>query len=334
MNPEMRSYIFRRLLLLFPVLLGVTFLSFLLITLSPGDFLTAQSIDPTVSPERIAKLRAEFGLDKPWYVQYGYWLYRLSPYEFPFGLKWPDFGFSFSNRMPVLTLMGERFWNTLLLSFTSELLVWMIGIPLALFLVARRGTWLDSFFSGFLFLGISFPQILLALLALLLAARTGWFPIGGMHRFGAELEPFWYRLGDLMHHLVLPAAVLAFAEIAVLVRYARRSMLDILGSEYIRAARAKGLSENRLLRKHVFRNSMHPSLTLLGLSFANLLSASFIVEIIMGWPGLGRLAYDAMLSKDLYVLMASLTAGTILLVLGNLMADVMLAFLDPRIRYE
>ena len=330
----MRSYILRRLVLLIPVLFGVTFISFLLITLSPGDFLTTMSMNPSVSPQRIEKLRAEFGLDKPWYVQYGLWLYRLSPYEFPFGLKWPDFGYSFSNRMPVLTLMGQRFWNTLLLSFSSEVLVWVIGIPLALFLVARRGTWVDSFCSSFLFLGISVPQILLALLALVFAARTGWFPIGGMHRFGAELQPFWHRFGDLLHHLILPAAVLAFAEIAVLVRYARRSMLDILGSEYIRTARAKGLSENGVLRKHVFRNSIHLLLTLLGLSFANLLSASFIVEIIMGWPGLGRLAYDAMLSKDVYLLMASLTAGTILLVLGNLMADVMLAFFDPRIRYE
>jgi peptide/nickel transport system permease protein len=334
MNAGMQSYLLRRLLLLIPVLFGVTFISFLLITLSPGDFLTTMSMNPTVSPERIEKLRTEFGLDKPWYIQYGFWLYRLSPYEFPFGLKWPDFGYSFSNRMPVLTLMSQRFWNTLLLSFTSELLVWVIGIPFALFLVSRRGTWLDSFFSSFLFLGISVPQILLALLALVFAARTGWFPIGGMHRFGSELQPFWYRFGDLLHHLVLPAAVLAFAEIGVLVRYARRSMLDILASEYIRTARAKGLGDNRVLRKHVFRNSIHPLLVLLGLSFANLLSASFIVEIIMGWPGLGRLAYDAMLSKDLYLLMASLTAGTILLVLGNLMADVMLAVFDPRIRYE
>ena len=330
----MRRYILRRFILLIPVLFGVTLISFLLITLSPGDFLTTMSMNPTVSPERIEKLRSDFGLDKPWYVQYGFWLYRLSPYEFPFGLKWPDFGYSFSNRMPVLTLMGQRFWNTLLLSLSSEVIVWVIGIPLAMFLVARRGTWIDSFSSSFLFLGISVPQILLALLALVFAARTGLFPIGGMHQFGYELEPFWYRFVDLLHHLILPAAVLAFAEIAVLVRYARRSMLDILGSEYIRTARAKGLNENGVLRKHVFRNSIHPLLTLLGLSFANLLSASFIVEIIMGWPGLGRLAYDAMLSKDLYLLMASLTAGTILLVLGNLLSDVMLALFDPRIRYE
>ncbi len=292
------------------------------------------SLNPTVSSERIEKLRTEFGLDKPWYVQYGFWLYRLSPYEFPYGLKWPDFGYSFSNRMPVLTLMGERFWNTLLLSFSAEFLTWLIAIPLALFLVARRNTWLDPFCSSFLFLGISFPQILLALLALVFAARTGWFPVGGMRHFGTEMAPLWYRFGDLLHHLILPAVVLAFAEIAVLVRYARRGMLDTLSADFIRTARAKGWSENGLLRRHVLRNAINPLLTLFGFSFANLLSASFIVEIIMGWPGLGRLAYDAMLSRDLYLLMASLTAGTILLVIGNLLADVMLALSDPRIRYE
>lgn len=330
----MRTYILQRLVLLLPILLGVTFISFLLITLAPGDFLTTMSMNPSVSPDRIAKMRSDFGLDKPWFVQYGLWLYRLSPYEFPFGIKWPDLGYSFSNRMPVLTLLGERFWNTLILSFTAEILIWMLAIPLGVFLVARIGTWIDWFTSGFLFLGISFPQILLSLLALLFAARTGWFPIGGMNYFDAEMMPFWHRFGTFLHHLVLPATVLAFTEIAVLVRYVRGSMMDTLSAEFVRTARAKGVSETRILRKHVLRNSINPLLTLLGLSFANLLSASFLVEIVMGWPGLGRLAYDAMLSQDLYVLMATLTAGTILLIAGNLLADILLAMFDPRIRYD
>jgi peptide/nickel transport system permease protein len=330
----MRNFILRRLLLLVPVLLGVTFISFLLITLSPGDFLSSMALNPTVSPERIEKLRSEFGLDRPWYVQYALLLYRFSPYEFPFGVKWPDFGYSFSNRMPVFTLLSERLWNTLLLSVTAEVMVWFVAIPLALFLVAKRKTKIEPFCSGFLLLGISFPQILLALLALLLASRTGWFPIGGMHSLGMEDEPFWRRLFDLLHHLILPAAVLAFIEVAVLIRYARRSLLDTLSLEFIRTARAKGLSETRVLSRHAFRNAVNPLMTLLGLSFANLLSSSLIVEIIMGWPGLGRLVYDAMLSKDLYVLMASLIAGTFMLVIGNLIADILLAVSDPRIRYE
>ncbi|MCI0414695.1 ABC transporter permease [bacterium] len=330
----MRRYILQRLVLLLPILLGVTLISFLLITLAPGDFLTTMSLNPSVSSDRIAKMRSEFGLDKPWYVQYGFWLYRLSPYEFPFGVKWPDLGYSFSNRMPVITLLGERFWNTLILSSTAAILIWVLAIPIGVFLVARSNTWIDWFTSGFLFLGISFPQILLSLLALLFAARTGWFPIGGMNRFDAEMMPFWNRFGDFLHHLALPAAVLAFTEIAVLVRYARGSMMDTMSAEFVRTARAKGVSEKDVIGKHVLRNSINPLLTLFGLTFANLLSASFLVEIVMGWPGLGRLAYDAMLSQDLYVLMASLTAGAVLLVAGNLIADILLALFDPRIRYE
>ncbi len=330
----MGRHILQRLFLLLPILLGVSLISFLLITLAPGDFLTTMSMNPAVSPDRIAKMRTEFGLDQPWYVQYGLWLYRLSPYEFPLGMKWPDLGYSFSNRMPVFTLLSERFLNTLVLSFTAQSLIWILAIPLGVFLVQRSGTWMDWFTSGFLFLGISFPQILLSLLALLFAARTGWFPIGGMNRLDAEMMPFWYRFGDFLHHLALPAGVLAFTEIAVLVRYARGGMMDTLSAEFIRTARAKGVSEKDIMKKHVLPNSINPLLTLFGLSFANLLSASFLVEIVMGWPGLGKLAYDAMLAQDLYVLMASLTAGTILLVTGNLIADLLLALFDPRIRYE
>jgi peptide/nickel transport system permease protein len=326
--------ILRRLLQLIPIVLGVTFISFLLITFSPGDFLSWMSMNPSVSPERIAQMRSDFGLDKPWYVQYGLWLYRLSPYEFPAGIKWPDLGYSFVNRMPVLTLMAQRFWNTLLLCASAELLIWITAIPLAIFLIARRNSLLDFGCLSLLFCGISFPQILLSLLALLLAARTGWFPIGGMHRLGYESLPVWNRILDGLHHLILPMLVIAIAEIARLMRYARSSLQETLSQNYIQTARAKGIPETLVLRRHAFKNAINPLAALFGLSFANLITASFIVEIIMGWPGVGRLAYDAMLSKDLYVLLASLLAGTVFLVIGNLIADILLAAFDPRVRYE
>ncbi len=330
----MRTFILKRLLSIIPILFGVTFVSFLLINLSPGDFLTTMSLSPGVSPEHIEQLRRNFGLDKPWYVQYGLWLYRLSPFEFPAGLKVPDLGYSFSSRMPVFTLMKERFVNTLILSVSAEFLIWTIAIPFAVITASRRNRYIDTISSGFLFLGISFPQILLSLLALMFAAGTGWFPIGGMHRLGHEVLPFWSRFADLLHHIFLPAFVLAFSEIAVLARFARGALRDVLSADFIRTARAKGNSESRVFRRHALRNAVNPLVTLLGLSFANLISASFLVEIIMGWPGLGRLTYDALLSKDLYVLMASLIAGTIFLIVGNLFADLLLAISDPRIRYE
>jgi peptide/nickel transport system permease protein len=330
----MTRFIIRRVLHLLPTLIGVTALSFLLISLSPGDFLTTMSMDPTISPDRIAHLRAQYGLDKPWYVQYGLWLYNLSPYRYPAGLKWPDPGYSLFYQMPVLALIGQRFWNTLILSFSAELLVWCTAIPLAMALAYVKRKWIDPVVSMVLFTGISFPQILLSLLALLLAATTGWFPIGGMHSLGYENLSVFGRIIDLLHHLVLPVFVLAIGEFVILVRYARSSLLDTIGSPYILTARSKGLSEAKVLRSHAFPNALNSILTLLGFSIANLISSSFVIEIIMGWPGLGRLAYDAMIRKDIYVLMAALLAGGVFLIVGNLISDILLVVNDPRIRYD
>jgi peptide/nickel transport system permease protein len=330
----MAKYIFRRVLHLIPILLGVTFLSFLLIRFSPGDYISNLSLDPTISPERISQLRSNFGLDRPWYVQYALWIYRLTPYRYPFGLKWPDAGYSFSSRMPVATLMEQRFWNTLLLTVSAQCVIWLIAIPLALFLAARKNSWIDHSISTLLFAGISMPQVVLCLLALLLAAKTGWFPIGGMHHIGYESLSPLKRVADLLHHLLLPLAVLAIGELVVLTRYARASLLETLDKEFILTARAKGLSGKQILKSHALPNAWNPLLSLLGIAFANLISASFIVEIVMGWPGVARLAYDAMLARDVYVFMGSLLVATVFLVLGNLTADVLLAIADPRIRHE
>lgn len=330
----MRKFILRRLLSLIPILLGTTFLTFLIMSLTPGDFLATMSLNPEVSPARIAKLREDFGLNHPWYVQYGLWLYRLSPVEIPLGLKVPDLGYSFSNKTPVVELMGERFINTLILTLSAEFLIWVIGVPLGIFAAMKRHTWIDRLSSFGVFMGISIPEILLALMALLLAATTGWFPIGGMHSLRYEnLSPLG-RVGDLLHHLILPAAVLALTGTAGLMRYMRGSLLETLSSDYVRTARAKGLSENRTVLRHAFPNAINPLITLFGVSFANLISASFLVEVIMGWPGLGRLTYEAILAKDVYVIMASLLLTTLFLILGNLIADMLLALTDPRIRYE
>lgn len=330
----MRKFIFRRLLSLIPIVLGATFLTFVIISLSPGDFVTTMSLNPQISPSTIAKMRHDFGLDRPWYVQYGLWLYRLSPYEFPLGVKKPDLGYSFANKTPVTDLMGERFKNTLILSVAAEVLIWMIGIPLGVLAAWKRRSWIDRFSSFGVYLGISIPEILLALVALLIAATTGWFPVGGMHSLNYEELSTGKQFQDLAHHLILPAVVLAIAGIAGLMRYMKSSLLETLNSDYVRTARAKGVSEARAILRHALPNAINPIITLLGISFANLISASFLVEVIMGWPGLGRLTYEAILAKDLYVIMASLIMATVFLVLGNLISDLLLAINDPRIRYE
>lgn len=330
----MKMFILRRLASLIPILLGVTFLTFLLISLTPGDFLTTMSMDPHVSPERIVQLRHNFGLDRPWYIQYGLWVYRLSPFEFPFGLKWPDLGYSFRNKTPVLDVMTGRFWNTLILTGAAEILIWILAIPLGIVAAMKRHTWIDRVASVGVFFGISLPEIILALLALLFAAMTGWFPIGGMHSLHYEQLTFSARLCDLAYHMVLPVLVLTVTGVAAFMRYMRGSMLETLTADYIRTARAKGLSWTRVVSRHAFRNAINPMITLFGLSVANLISSSFLVEIIMGWPGIGQLTYEALLTKDLYVIMASLLITTTLLVVGNLLSDLMLAANDPRIRYE
>jgi peptide/nickel transport system permease protein len=330
----MRKFIFRRLLSLIPILLGATFLTFIIISLTPGDFVTTMSFNPEISPSTISKLRKDFGLDKPWYVQYGLWLYRISPFQLPFGFKTPDLGYSFANKTPVAALMGERIKNTLILSLSAEVLIWCVGIPLGVVAGWKRHTWIDRLTSFGVYFGISIPEILLALISLLLAATTGWFPVGGMHRLNYEELPFWRQTMDLLHHLALPAIVLAVTGTAGLMRYMKSSLLETLHLDYVRTARAKGVSEGRAVLCHAFPNAINPIITLFGISFANLISASFLVEVIMGWPGLGRLTYEAILSKDLYVIMASLILATLFLVLGNLIADILLALTDPRIRYE
>jgi peptide/nickel transport system permease protein len=279
-------------------------------------------------------LRHDFGLDRPWYQQYALWVYRLSPFKFPVGFKWPDLGYSFTNRTPVISLMKERFLNTLVLTGSAEIFIWCMAIPLGILAAMKRNTWIERLTSFGILVGISLPEILLALLALLFAAKSGWFPIGEMHSINYEMLPFWKRTTDLLHHLILPTLVLGVSGLAAMMRYMRGSLLETLSADYIRTARAKGLSERDVVTHHALRNAINPVITLFGISFANLISASFLVEIIMGWPGVGKLMYDAILNKDLYVIMASLIVATIFLMIGNLIADLLLAINDPRIRYE
>jgi peptide/nickel transport system permease protein len=224
--------------------------------------------------------------------------------------------------------------NTLILTVCAEIFIWILAIPLGVLAAVKRNTMIDRSASFAVFFGISLPEILLALLALLVAASTGWFPIGGMHKLHYEQLSIWQQFIDLLHHLILPVLVLGITGAAGLTRYMRSSLLDTLNSDYIRTARAKGLSWRSTITTHALRNAMNPLITLLGISFANLVSSSFLVEIIMGWPGLGKLTYDAILTKDLYVIMASLIAATTFLIIGNLFSDLLLALNDPRIRYE
>ena len=321
----MLSFIIKRLLHLIPILLGVSLLTFLLMSITPGDYYTQLSQNPQVSPDTLARLRAERHLDKPWYVQYAYWLKNA--------LK-GDLGYSVAYKVPATELIVGRLWNTFVLSLGATVLAWGVAVPLGIWAAVKKDSWVDRFCSMIAFVGLSVPDVLLALLALMLAAATGWFPVGGAQSSLYDLMTPWEQVMDRLHHLILPTVVLAAGELAGIMRQMRSNMLEMLRAEFVTTARAKGMAEGWVIYKHVLRNAINPLLTIFGYSLAGLLSGAFIVENIMAWPGLGRLTMEALFAKDYPLVVASVVMAAGLLVAGNFIADLMLAWSDPRIRLK
>lgn len=321
----MLSYILKRLLHLIPILLGVSLLTFLLMSLTPGDYFTQLSQNPQISPDTLARLRAEQHLDKPWYIQYGYWLGHAVQ---------GNLGYSVSYKTSTASLIKSRLWNTFILSFWATVLAWCVAVPLGIWAAVRKDTWVDRACSMVAFLGLSVPDVLLALLALMLAASTGWFPVGGIQSSLYDTFTPSQQFLDHLHHLILPTVVLAASDLAGIMRQMRSNLLDTLRAEYLIAARAKGVSEFWVVYRHALRNAINPLLTIFGYSLAGLLSGAFIVENIMAWPGLGRLTMEALLQKDYPLVVATVVMAAALLVAGNFVADILLAWSDPRIRLK
>ena len=318
-------YLARRLLAVIPLLLAVSFLTHVLLYLAPGDYFSRLAEDPTMSEESMNALREQFGLDGGMWLRYWRWLVN--------GLCF-DFGPSFSGR-PVFDLIIERLGNTLLLSSASLALAWSLALPLGVLAAVHQGRLIDKAVGFISFFGLSIPRVFFALLLVLFAATTGWFPIGGMRDvvFWDDLTP-WEKVVDVAHHLVLPTIVIGTTQMASYMRQMRAEMVETLGKDFVRTARAKGLSGWQVVIKHAFGNAVNPLVTLFGYSLAYLLTGSFLVEIVFSWPGLARLTVDAAFAQDEPVVMASVVMATVMLVLGNLVADVLLAFIDPRIRLE
>ena len=321
----MWSYVFKRLLHMIPLLVGVSLLTFLLMSLAPGDYFTALSQNPQISPETIAHLKAQFHLDRPWYVQYFYWFKSVLS---------GDLGYSMAYKIPATSLIVGRLWNTFLLSFFAMIIAWGIALPLGIWAAVKKDSWIDRGCSLAAFLGLSVPDVLLSLLALWFAAATGWFPVGGSQSALYDFMPPGQQFWDRVHHLILPALVLAASDLAGIMRRMRSCLLDTLRAEYVTAARARGLSEGWVVYKHALRNAINPLLTIFGYSLAALLSGAFIVENIMAWPGLGRLTMEAFFAKDSYLVVDCVVMATGLLVVGNFIADLLLAWSDPRIRLK
>ncbi len=321
----MIKYIARRLIILLPELWIITIIVFALIQLSPGTFLDQYKLDPSISKETLKTMEKELGLDKPAIVQYFYWLGKVFR---------GDFGYSFYYRRPVVDLIGERLLGTFVLSLYSFVLSWILGVLLGIISALKKYTVTDKIFTIIAFSGLALPGFFLALVLLYMAARTGWFPIGGMYSPETVRLDVWNAFKDIFWRMQLPAFTLTFGGFAGLMRYQRGSLLDVLNEDYVEFARAKGMPERVVIYKHALRNAINPLITMFGYSLSGLLSGAVITETIFSWPGLGRLTYQALLQKDYYVVMASTVIGTVLLVLGNLVGDILLAAVDPRIRYE
>jgi peptide/nickel transport system permease protein len=212
-------------------------------------------------------------------------------------------------------------------------ITYMLAIPLGILSAVRQNSWIDKSSSLAAFIGLSIPEMFFALILILMAARTGWFPIGGMESIDYDTLSLWGKIGDRLHHLFLPALVLGTVPLAGRMRQMRGNLLDVLRMDYVTTARAKGLDERTVILRHAVRNAINPLITLFGFTLAHLLSGAFLVEVVMSWPGLGRLTVDALFARDLYLVMGAVMMASILLILSNLVADILLAWVDPRITY-
>ena len=322
----MKTYVLRRILQAIPLLLAISLLSFFIMQLSPGDYLAKVRMNPDVSEELIETMRRQYGLDKSIPAQYFHWLWQILH---------GNLGESFTFKVPVTHIIGSRIVNTLILSFAAMVMAWGVSLPVGIYSATHKYTIGDNIFTSLAFIGLSIPNFFFALLLQFLIVKyDAPLPINGMtsimHDFLSPMGQFF----DVLKHLLVPAIVLGTARMAGLTRQMRGQMIDTLRSDYIRTARSKGLKERRVIYKHAFRNAINPMITIFGFQISLLLSGAALTETVTGWPGLGKLMLTAVRSKDLYLAMAGLMMGSVLLIAGNLIADILLAVSDPRIRYN
>jgi peptide/nickel transport system permease protein len=319
----MQRYIMRRLLISVPILLGVSIISLVFIHLAPGDPVEAL-IDPVMradlGPDWVAQRKAELGLNQPLPVRYAIWLGQLVE---------GNLGFSLISRQPVAAQIQERLGPTLVLMGTSLLVAILIGVPLGILSAMRRYSLLDYAATIGGFVAISTPSFFFGLgLIYVLSVNLHLLPTSGMFTLGAEPS-----VPDLLQHLVLPVTVLGLGQTPQILRYTRSSMLDVLRQDYVTTARSKGLSKQVVVVRHALRNALIPLITVIGLSLPNLLGGAVITEQIFQWPGMGWLAVRAVNGRDYPLLMGIILVTATMVLLSNLLADILYAYADPRIRY-
>jgi peptide/nickel transport system permease protein len=320
----MVRFVARRLAQMIPLLIGITFLSFVVVDLAPGDFFDTLSMNPSISPELVNEMKAEFGYGQPLPVRYGRWLWRAVHL---------DLGMSIAYRVGVLDLIQSRTLNTVILAVASMVFTWALAIPIGIIVALRRGTIIDRMLSFVAFFGMSVPSFFLAFLLMYLALATGWFPVGGTTSLDYPILSPLEKIADRAAHLVLPVIVLGTGGMASLMRLMRSQLLEIQSADYVRTARAKGVPEWLVVSKHMLRNALNPFVTLAGYELGTLLGGAALVEAVMNLQGLGTLMLDAVRSLDLYLVMGSVLMGSVLLLVGNLLADIALTLVDPRIDF-
>lgn len=323
----MKTFLTRRLLAAIPLIIVVTFITKALLVASPGNYLADLRLNPSITRDYVEQMERRHHLDSNnVFERYWYWV-------------WPalqgDLGYSFTKSAPVSSLIGERVLNTLLLTGSALAFSWLLAIPLGMLAAVYRNRWADKVIGFISFFGLSIPSIFFSLLLILFAAKTGLFPAGGIHnQVMWDVMTPWERFVDTLWHLVLPTIVLGTIGLAQYVRQMRSEMIETLSQDYIRTARAKGLSRWRVLTRHALGNAINPLITIFGFSLATLLAGALLTEYVFGWPGLSVLTFDALKDKDEPLVMASVVMLVLMLVIGNLIADVLLAIIDPRIRLE
>mgnify|MGYP000898526581 FL=1 len=320
----MLKYIGRRLLHLIPVIILISMLIFTIIKLTPGDPVGA-NLDPRSTPEQKAAERARLGLDKPIPVQYWNWLKRSIR---------GDFGNSYIYKVPVSEVIPTFIKNSFILNVFVYIFAFLISIPIGIITAVKQYSKTDNFWSAFSIIGISMPTFFFGLLLIyFFSVKLDMFPISGMKTVGSKATG-WANIKDILHHMVLPGTVLIIGSLASLVRYTRTSMLEVINQDYIRTARSKGLQEKVVIYRHAFRNALIPIVTIVGFTIPGLFSGAVMLETVFNWPGIGRVLVDAVNLRDYNLMMALNMFFAILTLLGNLLADIGYALVDPRIKVE
>ncbi|UBV44834.1 ABC transporter permease (plasmid) [Deinococcus taeanensis] len=323
----MLTYTLRRVLGMIPTLLLISVVCFAVIQLQPGSFIDQYLEDPRVTKDTVASITRQLGLDQPLWAQYLTWIKGIVTHG--------EFGYSFVNGRPVSSLIWERLGWTVFLAVLTLLVSWLIAVPLGIYTAIHRHGKRSAALNFFGYVSLATPDFLVALLLIALVLKTGGTNVGGL--FSPQfIDAPWSgaKVMDLLAHLWIPMIAIGLEGVAGLMRQMRASMLDVINQDYIRTARAKGLAGRRVLWGHAVRNAINPLISLAGLSLPSLISGTIIASIVLNLPTIGPFLYDSLLNKDQYVAMTLLLFSALLLLIGNLLSDLALAWADPRVRFE